>query len=654
MEAPPTLDPNAPARPAVHLTHRQILIIFSGLMMGMFLSALDQTIVNTALQSIVGDLGGQSQLTWVVTSYLLTSTITILMWGKLSDIYGRKVMFQVAIGLFLAASALVGLSPSMMFLVLARGLQGVGAGGIMSLAFAIIGDILSPRERGKYMGLMGSVFVVSMIIGPALGGLIVDHLHLFGVASWRWVFYINLPIGIPALFITQVVLKLPFNRRKEPVDYLGFGLLAIGTSALILGLTWGGQPAAWNQAFNLRWFPGAGRATPFGGPGPTGADAFLGDWLITLLLGFGALVSTAFLVVERKVKHPLLPSRLFKTSQYKLGSAVSFAVGAGMFAGFVFLPTYLQMSTGVSATMSGFLMLPMMAGMFPFMTVSGILISKTGKYKRWPLVGLPTSAAGMLLLSTMTADTSLWVIGLGMFLMGAGIGMTMQVMVVVIQNVLEMRDLGIGTSANTFIRQMGAVFGVGVFGAYFGGRIIDLARGAAPIAARNGVDPRTLGSTFSADAAAVHDFPAELRHYIASGFADTVGHVFLYAAPLMLVGWALALLIKEIPLRSTRSVGGGPSELPGPEKPAIAAEKAGEVAAGAPVLAVDPPKHRPMNGHANGANGNGANGHGRAPLPGVRPTVTLTDGRRERQWYMGYEINDLQARVDQAVRLRRR
>jgi MFS family permease len=652
MEMPAAPAANAPAQPAVHLTHRQILIIFSGLMMGMFLSALDQTIVNTALQSIVGDLGGQSQLTWVVTSYLLTSTITILMWGKLSDIYGRKLMFQVAIGLFLAASALVGLSPTMMFLVVARGVQGIGAGGIMSLAFAIIGDILSPRERGKYMGLMGSVFVVSMIIGPALGGLIVDHLHLFGVAPWRWVFYINLPIGIPALFITQVVLKLPFRRHKEPIDWAGFGLLAVGTSALILGLTWAAQPAAWDSSYNLRWLPGVGRATPTGGPSPTGADAFLGDWLITLLLAGGALCSAAFVVVERKVKHALLPPRLFKTSQYRLGSGVSFAVGAGMFAGFVFLPTYLQMSTGVSATMSGFLMLPMMAGMFPFMTVSGILISKTGKYKRWPLAGLPTATAGMLLLSTIGAGTSLWLVGFGMFLLGAGIGMTMQVMVVVVQNVLEMRDLGIGTSANTFLRQMGGVFGIGVFGAYFGGRIIDLARGAAPIAARNGVDPRTLGSTFSADAAAVHDFPPELRHYIADGFADTVAHVFLYAAPLMVIAWLLVLFIKEIPLRSTRSVGGGPSEAPGPETPGKAAEKTAETTAGAPVLAVDPPR-RPANGHA----ANGHNGNGHAPLPprpAVRPLVTMTDGRRERQWYMGYELGDLQARVDQAVRLRRR
>ncbi|MEA3136590.1 MAG: hypothetical protein QOC71_871, partial [Thermoplasmata archaeon] len=296
MEAPTPLpgSADAAANPGVQLSHRQILIVFSGLMLGMFLAALDNTIVNTALNNIVGDLGGQSQLTWVVTSYLLTSTITILLWGKLSDIYGRKVMFQISIALFLAASALVGLSPTMMFLVMARGLQGVGAGGIMSLAFAIIGDILSPRERGKYMGLMGSVFLVAMVIGPAVGGLIVDHLHLFGVAPWRWVFYINLPIGIPALFITQVVLKLPFHKRKESVDYLGFGLLAVGTAAIILGLTWAGQAAAWNADYNLQWGPGVGEPTYTRGYSLTDTQQLLSDWLIPSLLAVGVVFTSLF------------------------------------------------------------------------------------------------------------------------------------------------------------------------------------------------------------------------------------------------------------------------------------------------------------------------------------------------------------------------
>jgi MFS family permease len=614
------------AEPKAHLTHRQILIVFSGLMLGMFLAALDNTIVNTALNNIVGDLGGQSQLTWVVTSYLLTSTITILLWGKLSDIYGRKVMFQISIALFLAASALVGLSPTMMFLVVARGVQGVGAGGIMSLAFAIIGDILSPRERGKYMGLMGSVFLVAMVVGPAVGGLIVDHVDLFGIAPWRWVFYINLPIGIPALFITQVVLKLPFHKRKEPLDGLGFALLAVGTAAIILGLTWAGQGAPWNEGYNLRWGPGVGDASSTG-QSLSPSQELLGDWLVpTLMLG-GALFTALFVVRQAKARVPLLPLHIFKERNYALGSIVSFVVGMAMFGGFVFLPTYLQMSTGVSATLSGFLMLPLMAGMFPSMTISGILVSKTGKYKRWPVIGLPVGAAGLALLSLIEADTPQWLVGLGMFLLGIGIGLTMQVIVVAVQNVLEPRDLGIGTSANTFMRQMGGVFGVGIFGAYFAHRVIGLAQGAVPIAVANGVDPATIGSSFSATPGAVKDFPEPLRDYITGGFADIIGNIFLFAAPVMLLAWVVVLFLKEIPLRTARSVGG---QRPAAADPTVGAEVAVERVVAPQAMAAYPTA--------------GANGP--APQPSVREAP-------RRQWYHGYEIGDLQARVDQATRRQR-
>ncbi len=576
-EFPPAPDPTtANAAPKAQLSHKQILVVFSGLMLGMFLSALDNTIVTTALPSIVGDLGGQSQTTWVVTSYLLTSTITILLWGKLSDIYGRKVMFQISIGLFLAASALVGLANSMMFLVLARGLQGIGAGGIMSLAFAIIGDILSPRERGKYMGLMGSVFLVAMVVGPLLGGLIVENLHIGDVAPWRWIFYINLPIGIPALFITGIVLRLPFNKQPQKVDYLGFALMALGASALILGLIWAGQPASWDHAYNLRWLPGVGDAAPLGAPAPTeGLAVFLGDWLVAILLASGVALLGLFVVSQTKVKQPLLPLRLFKARNYWLGSVVSFVVGAAMFGAFVFLPTYLQISTGVSATNSGLLMLPLMFGMFPFMTVSGNLVSKTGKYKVWPLVGLPTGAVGLFLLSFLTADTPLWFVGLGMFALGAGIGMTMQVIVVAVQNVLDMGDLGIGTSANTFMRQMGGVFGVGLFGAYYASRIIGLIPGALGIASKYpGVDKTPILAGFQVNPGIVHDYPEELRTFITGGFADTVAHIFLFAAPVMLLGFLVVLFLKEIPLRTARNVGGtGAVARPGND-PIVASETA--------------------------------------------------------------------------------
>lgn len=660
-EFPPAPTPETPGaggstQPKAALTHRQILIVFSGLMLGMFLAALDNTIVNTALNNIVGDLGGQSQLTWVVTSYLLTSTITILLWGKLSDIYGRKVMFQISIALFLAASALVGLSPSMMFLVGARGLQGVGAGGIMSLAFAIIGDILSPRERGKYMGLMGSVFLVAMVIGPAVGGLIVDNLHVGSIASWRWVFYINLPIGIPALFITQIVLKLPFHKRKEPLDGLGFALLAVGTAAIILGLTWAGQAAAWNGKVNLRWGPGVGDASNDPTYDLSAAQQFVGDYLVLLLLVVGVAFTALFVVRQAKAKVPLLPLHMFKERNYALGSVVSFVVGMAMFGGFVFLPTYLQMSTGVSATLSGFLMLPLMAGMFPSMTISGILVSKTGKYKRYPVFGLPIGALGLFLLSTIDADTAKWFVAVGMMLLGVGIGLTMQVIVVAVQNVLQPRDLGIGTSANTFMRQMGGVFGVGVFGAYFAHRVIALAQGAVPVAIQAGVDPASIGSSFRATPGAVKDFPPALRDYITGGFADIVGHIFLFAAPVMLVAWVTVLFLKELPLRTARNVGGEAKPAPAAADPTIGSEASVEKAI-AP-RSVGSTAVLNGNGRANG------NGHvrGTATPPARVPPVVMTErvapAKPEKEIVIEVprtkaEVRDLQAKVDAAARARR-
>ncbi|MES2155297.1 MAG: MFS transporter [bacterium] len=638
----PAADPGATHS---KLSHRQILIIFSGLMLGMFLSALDNTIVTTALTSIVGDLGGQSQATWVVTSYLLTSTITILMWGRLSDIYGRKLLFQISIGAFLGASALVGLANSMTFLVLARGLQGIGAGGIMSLAFAIIGDILSPRERGKYMGLMGSVFLFAMIIGPLLGGLIVEHMHIGNIAPWRWVFYINIPIGIPALFITGIVLRLPFHKQPGKIDFLGFGLMALGTCSLILGLLWAGQPASWDQSYNLRWFPGVGDAAPIGGVAPSaGVATFLGDWVVTILLAVGVVVTTLFVYSQAKVKQPLLPLSLFRHRTYALGSFVSFVVGAAMFGGFVFLPTYLQMSTGVSETLSGLLMLPLMAGMFPAMTISGILVSKTGRYKIWPLIGLPVGAGGLLWLSTIGASTPLWYTGFGMFLLGAGIGFTMQVIVVAVQNVLEPRQLGIGTSANTFMRQIGGVVGIGLFGAYYASRIIALIPKALAAAAGDPtVDLTPIKSGFRVGPEAVHQYHEPLHSIVTGGFADTIAHIFLFAAPVMLLGWVAVFFLKEIPLRQTRSVGGAAAMEGGhaPDAPSAPASTPSPTPA-APVLAASVTARNPNsgNGHTNGGGTPARPSHAIAPTP--HPSVTL----RERPAQSAYTIDELHRRVD--------
>ncbi|MCA1811898.1 MAG: MFS transporter [Halobacteriales archaeon] len=600
----PTFDPSqANAQPKAHLTHRQILLVFSGLMLGMFLAALDQTIVSAALPTIAADLGGIDKITWVVTSYLLTSTVTILLWGKLSDIYGRKVMFQISIGTFLASSALIGLAPDMLWLVVGRGLQGVGAGGIMSLAFAIIGDILSPRERGKYMGLMGSVFLVSSVVGPLLGGAIVEHVHLFGIAPWRWIFYVNLPIGIPALVVTGIVLRLPFHRQRQPIDYAGAALLMAGASMLILGLVWGGAAAPWANAcdpdagavtgdgcYNLRWLPGAGEASSAPGAAPGGVAAFLGDWLVLLLLAGGVLLMAAFVLVEARRRAPLLPLGLFRNSVFSVASAVSFVVGAAMFGGFVFLPTYLQISTGVSPTTSGFLLLPMVLGLMPLSAASGIIISKTGKYKWWPLAGLPIAAAGMGMLSLLTPDTSELTIGTGMFLLGAGIGMTMQVMVLAVQNALDLRQMGIGTAANNFVRSMGSVIGVALFGVIFSDEI----RAAVPEIIANGGDPRVAFGALRSNPGLIHGLPDAIRVPLETHVATGVAHIFLYAIPAVLVAWLLTFFLKEVPLRSTRNLGAAVGE----GGTAILETAAGETVPVAPTPPVQPaatPAGRPVS-----------------------------------------------------------
>jgi MFS family permease len=484
------------------------------------------------------------------------------------------------------------------------------------------------------------------------------------VAPWRWVFYINLPIGIPALFITQIVLKLPFHRQPQRIDWTGFTLMAIGVASLILGLTWGGTQAAWTSrehppVYNLRWFPGVGAQSNAPGTSLSGADAFLSDWLVTLLLIAGTLFVAAFIVAELKVKQPLLPMRLFNSRNFSLASAVSFIVGAGMFGGFVFLPTYLQVSTGVSATVSGFLLLPMMAGMFPFMTASGIVISRTGRYKVWPLVGLPTGAVGMLVLSLLTATSPWYILWGGMFLMGAGIGMTMQVMVMIVQNTLEMRDMGIGTSSNTFLRQMGGVFGIGIFGALFAAKLRTVMGDVARAAVANHIDISGLGDSLQASPGQIHTLPAAVRDPITAGVASAIAHIFLYAAPVMLLGWLMAMLVKEVPLRSARSIGGAAPTPGSGTQVGRNLEKTADATAGAPVVLA--PRNGHANGHANGHGGgngigNGANGHG-TPFgrgPGSSRAIVAFTGREERQWFMGYEINDLQARVDQAVALRRR
>ncbi len=491
------------------LTGRALTTVFVALMLGMFLAALDQTIVSTALPTIVGDLGGVDHLAWVVTSYLLASTVSTPLYGKLGDMYGRKPVFLAAILIFLAGSMLAGLSQSMGQLVAFRGLQGLGAGGLMVGAQAIIADIVPPRERGRYMGLIGSVFAVSSVAGPLLGGFLVEAI------SWRWVFYVNMPIGALAVVIVAFRLHLHTPAHRHAIDYLGVGLLTAGVSALILVTTWGGNQYAWGSAV-----------------------------IVGLALAGVALLA-AFAWQERRAAEPIIPLSLFRSSVFRVAGGLGFLIGLAMFGAIIFIPLFLQLVYGVSPTSSGLRMIPLMGGLLAATILSGRAISRIGRYRAFPIAGTAITTVGMLLLSRLEVDTAPWLASAYMLVVGVGIGLVMQVLVLVVQNDAPARDIGVATSTATFLRSMGGSLGVALFGAIFASRL------ANELSTLPGEVTARLSGGLNIQPEQVHSLPAEVRHDFLLAFVDALQPVFLAGAALAAVSFALAWMLDEVPLRAT-------------------------------------------------------------------------------------------------------
>ncbi|MFJ8598108.1 MDR family MFS transporter [Streptomyces shenzhenensis] len=495
-----------------HNVPGNVLVPIGALLLGLLLAALDQTIVSTALPTIVSDLGGLEHLSWVVTAYLLASTAATPLWGKLGDQYGRKRLFQLAIVIFLVGSALCGMAQNMPQLILFRALQGLGGGGLIVLSMAIVGDLVPPRERGRYQGLFGAVFGTTSVLGPLLGGLLTEQL------SWRWVFYVNLPVGIVALAVIATSLRIPRRTAHHVIDYLGTFLIAAVATCLVLVASLGGTTWAW------------------------GSPQIIG------LVVLGVVLIAVFVGVERRAAEPVLPLELFRIRTFTLAALISFIVGFAMFGAMTYLPTFLQVVHGVSPTMSGVHMLPMVAGLMLSSTGSGQIVSRTGRWKVFPIAGTGVTMIGLLLLHRLDEHSSTALMSTYFFVLGLGLGLVMQVLVLIVQNAVSYEDLGVATSGATFFRSIGASFGVAIFGSVFASRLgSELVAGFRGVHLPPGVTPGTL----QADPRGIGVLPPPLRPAALHAFSVSITDVFLYAAPVALLGFVLAWFLKEDLLRGS-------------------------------------------------------------------------------------------------------
>jgi EmrB/QacA subfamily drug resistance transporter len=507
------------------LTHKEILVVLSGLMTGLLLAALDQTIVSTALKNIVEEFNGLNHYTWVVTAYLLTSTASTPLYGKISDLYGRRPVFQFAIITFLIGSLLAGASQNMTQLIFTRALQGLGAGGLMALTFVIIGDIVSPRERGKYVGYFGAVWGLASVAGPLLGGFFSDKESILGITGWRWIFYINLPFGILALLITSLVLHIPKVKREHKVDYLGAVILVLAVCSLLMSVSVYGPENGWTDSRTIT----------------------------TMILGIA--LTLLFIWQEFRAVEPILPMRLFRNHTFSLSSILGFIIGAGMFGAIVMLPLYLQVVKANSATEAGLKLIPLMIGIVSMSIFSGKRISLTGKYKIFPIIGTGIMTIGLILMATLDQDTSFLSLAIYAIMLGAGLGLSMQTILIALQNDVEFKDMGIATSSNTFFRSLGGAFGTAIFGTIFSNRIAYyLEENLTKLQQSNpkaleGFSPDNI-EAITVNTSIISTLPINLQEVVLGSFAQTFKVVFLAAVPVTFIGFLLSFLLREKPLKS--------------------------------------------------------------------------------------------------------